>query len=555
MKRLLFTIATATALGANALAQETYDNAPIATKDLNGTARYVGMGGAMEALGADISTMGTNPAGIGLFRKKAVSVSFGVNSVTDAQDFYGMKKTKMSFDHAGFVYTVRESDDVFVNFGFSYTKSKDFNQIVNASGALRGASQNKLTGMKNYNGIYTLRQKGNTLVSQDAACSQLDYLYINTILADSHAALTDENGNLIGENTDGYLVRPTTDINGNTTFAPAFYNADGYRFGRGNEGYIGEYNFNLSGNVHNWLYWGVTAGVYDVHYNSVTSYTENIVDGNNNGIGNVTLTDNKKITGSGFDIKAGVIIRPVADSPFRFGAYIHTPTWYDLTTSNYTRLDNGLERQYGAHDYGEISEAYDFKFYTPWRFGLSLGHVIDNCIAIGATYEYADYTSCDIRVNDGGTVDWWGNYYDESHSDRLMKENIRQSLDGVHTLKLGMEYKPASNVSLRLGYNYVSPMYKSNGFKNGTLNSYGSYYSSTTDYTNWKATNRLTAGVGYAWKKFSADLACVYSSTKGDFYPFLNYVDDADPSYDNVCEGIKVKDKHSKLILTLGYRF
>ena len=40
-----------------AIAQETYENAKIASQDLNGTARYVGMGGAMEALGADISTI------------------------------------------------------------------------------------------------------------------------------------------------------------------------------------------------------------------------------------------------------------------------------------------------------------------------------------------------------------------------------------------------------------------------------------------------------------------------------------------------------------------
>ena len=44
---------TAAMLGTAVSAQETYDNAQLATKDLNGTARYVGMGGAMEALGAD----------------------------------------------------------------------------------------------------------------------------------------------------------------------------------------------------------------------------------------------------------------------------------------------------------------------------------------------------------------------------------------------------------------------------------------------------------------------------------------------------------------------
>ena len=43
-----------------------YDAANIINKDLSGTARFVGMGGAMGALGGDISTIGTNPAGIGL---------------------------------------------------------------------------------------------------------------------------------------------------------------------------------------------------------------------------------------------------------------------------------------------------------------------------------------------------------------------------------------------------------------------------------------------------------------------------------------------------------
>lgn len=41
-------------------AQETYEVAEVSTQDLNGTARYVGMGGAMEALGADLSTISTN---------------------------------------------------------------------------------------------------------------------------------------------------------------------------------------------------------------------------------------------------------------------------------------------------------------------------------------------------------------------------------------------------------------------------------------------------------------------------------------------------------------
>ena len=53
MKRLVFILMSAFTV-VPLFSQETYENANIATEDLNGTARYVGMGGAMDALGADI---------------------------------------------------------------------------------------------------------------------------------------------------------------------------------------------------------------------------------------------------------------------------------------------------------------------------------------------------------------------------------------------------------------------------------------------------------------------------------------------------------------------
>ncbi len=266
MKKI-FSLMAAAMLTTAATAQETYDNAPLAQKDLNGTARYVGMGGAMEALGADISTMGTNPAGIGMFRRSVINGSFGFSSQSDAEEFNGADKTKMSFDQAGFVYSMRSGRSSFVNFGFTYNKSRNFNQILTAAGRLNGASQNKLSGMKNYNGIYALRSKNGTLSSPDATCSQLDYLYSNVILGDGN-----------------------------------------------------------SGNSNDRFYWGLTFGLYDVHYDATTQYTENLVDGSNS-IGSVTLSDRRKITGSGFDVKAGIIFRPVEETPFRVGLYVHTARW------------------------------------------------------------------------------------------------------------------------------------------------------------------------------------------------------------------------------------
>lgn len=547
MKKIL-SIMTAAMLGTAVSAQETYDNAQLATKDLNGTARYVGMGGAMEALGADLSTIGTNPAGIGMFRRGMVAGSFGFNTLSDAKSFGNANKTNMSFDQAGFVYSMRSGRHSMLNFGFNYTKSKNFDQILTAAGRLNNASQNKLSAMKNANGVYTLQDKNNGLVSNSGAYSQADYLYSNVLFNHYDANNpNDPNNAMLSEGDKGVIVNQTTGL-------PVYYNATGYDFGRSTTGYIGQYDFNVSGNSNDRFYWGFTVGIYDVHYNGSSLYSESLVD-DNTAIGDVAMNDERKITGTGFDVKAGLIFRPAEESPFRIGLYVHTPTWYDLTTRNYTVLNNNTNEAYGSTERGKSSESYDFKFYTPWRFGVSLGHTVGNYLALGATYEYADYTTNDIRVNDGGEVDYWGNYYETSSRDEAMKQNIKNSLKGVHTVKLGMEFKPEKNFAVRLGYNYQSAMYNKNGFKDGSLESYGTYYASTTDYTNWKDTHRFTAGVGYNYGKFSFDLAYQYSQTNGDFYPFMSYVDDSEPKFDNVCDAVKVSNKRNQLLFTVGYKF
>ena len=547
MKKIL-SIMTAAMLGTAVSAQETYDNAQLATKDLNGTARYVGMGGAMEALGADLSTIGTNPAGIGMFRRGMVAGSFGFNTLSDAKSFGNANKTNMSFDQAGFVYSMRSGRHSMLNFGFNYTKSKNFDQILTAAGRLNNASQNKLSAMKKANGVYTLQDKNNGLVSNSGAYSQADYLYSNVLFNHYDANNpNDPNNAMLSEGDKGVIVNQTTGL-------PVYYNATGYDFGRSTTGYIGQYDFNVSGNSNDRFYWGFTVGIYDVHYNGSSLYSESLVDGNT-AIGDVAMNDERKITGTGFDVKAGLIFRPAEESPFRIGLYVHTPTWYDLTTRNYTVLNNNTNEAYGSTERGKSSESYDFKFYTPWRFGVSLGHTVGNYLALGATYEYADYTTNDIRVNDGGEVDYWGNYYETSSRDEAMKQNIKNSLKGVHTVKVGMEFKPEKNFAVRLGYNYQSAMYNKNGFKDGSLESYGTYYASTTDYTNWKDTHRFTAGVGYNYGKFSFDLAYQYSQTNGDFYPFMSYVDNSEPKFDNVCDAVKVSNKRNQLLFTVGYKF
>lgn len=543
MKKIFLSACLLSLFMAHAHAQETYENTKLIDNDLNGTARYVGMGGAMEALGADISVINSNPAGIGLFRRSSGSVSFGLVSQDGASSFKYGNKTNASFDQAGFVYSLRDGRRTFINFGFNYHKSKNFDYILNAASGLNGASQHKLSYMKALANENNLDKTSSGWRGKFAYTSQLDNLYYNTLMMTS---------------SDGF-----------------FYNdASRYEFGRAETGYIGEYNFNTSANVNDRVYLGITIGIHDVHYTGHSLYNEALVNLNNQTAGDITVNDERRITGTGYNASFGIIFRPVDASPFRIGLSVTTPTWYDLKTSNYTYLINNTKADGGGKLQGDYpnyttGESYEFKLFTPWKFGVSLGHTVGNYLALGASYEYADYSRLDTRVNDGYDVDYWGDVYEHSSSDEPMNRHTRETLKAVSTLKIGAEAKVMPNLAVRAGYNYVSPMFKKEGYKDGNIDSYGSNYSSATDYTNWEATNRYTVGVGYTLGKMSFDLAYQYAQTNGKFHPFADsYLDYTYPgqdsngndvtmteSLDNYANAVKVSNKRNQLLLTLTYRF
>lgn len=543
MKKIFLSACLLSLFMAHAHAQETYENTKLIDNDLNGTARYVGMGGAMEALGADISVINSNPAGIGLFRRSSGSVSFGLVSQDGASSFKYGNKTNASFDQAGFVYSLRDGRRTFINFGFNYHKSKNFDYILNAASGLNGASQHKLSYMKALANENNLDKTSSGWRGKFSYTSQLDNLYYNTLMMTS---------------SDGF-----------------FYNdASRYEFGRAETGYIGEYNFNTSVNVNDRVYLGVTVGIHDVHYTGHSLYSEALVNLNNQTVGDITVNDERRITGTGYNASFGIILRPVDASPFRIGLSVTTPTWYDLKTSNYTYLINNTKADGGGKLQGDYpnyttGESYEFKLFTPWKFGVSLGHTVGNYLALGASYEYADYSRLDTRVNDGYDVDYWGDVYEHSSSDEPMNRHTRETLKAVSTLKIGAEAKVMPNLAVRAGYNYVSPMFKKEGYKDGNIDSYGSNYSSATDYTNWEATNRYTVGVGYTLGKMSFDLAYQYAQTNGKFHPFADsYLDYTYPgqdsngndvtmteSLDNYANAVKVSNKRNQLLLTLTYRF
>lgn len=541
MKRInIFVVLT---MSVSALfAQTQYDAARIVGTELNGTARFVGMGGAMGALGADISVIGTNPAGIALFRSHNVSTSFGFNKNMTSSTFNGTKvsdsRTKASYDQIGFVYSNKIGNKTnlrYLNFGFNYHKAANFNRQFSSKGALNGSSLSwQMADMMLGAGYGSQESYDEVLDAENPYTSE--YFYGTPFLG------------LMGARTG--LVDDFTDNEGFTMLG---WNGDMGEYYSREEGGINQYDFNMSFNVQDRYYFGVTLGVYDVNYNRYSSYSETLLDDKGADNGNFTLNNWFSTQGTGYDLKFGFIARPFEYSPFRVGFAIHTPVWYMLTDRYTATLDTdvlAMPEPYTENlsQYLNPDYVWDYRMRTPWKFNVNMGTTFSGVLAVGAEYEYSDYSYINYRDYNG---------YDLSSSNIATDKYLK----GVHTLKLGMEAMLTPSFSFRAGYNYVTSAFKDGSARYipnvETLQGKYIWFDETRtdpEYHNIKARNTITLGLGYSGRVVYADVAYKYDFYKSDFFMFDDYINDGINIIDRNNSALVDHNRH-QVLFTVGCRF
>lgn len=499
-----------------ASAQDIYTMESVTSEDLNGTARFIGMGGAMSALGADISTMGTNPAGIGLYRSADVATSLSLNALAEGQKFDEHGKTRMSYDQAGIVYPIKMGNGSmrFFNVGFNYHKRKNFKSLIGADQLLaNGASQTwEMADVSSYWGG---TDKGTPLSN----AGHQTYLY-------------EKSGEVDDSGYEQYNV----------------YNGVNNSYRKWVTGGIQQYDFNMSTNISDRYYFGITFGVYNVDVDSYSGYMENLALNDGTSVGDYLLTNARSLSGNGIDFKFGTIIYPIEGSSFRVGLSFSTPVWYSLTANCTSQIYSTIGGT--KYDYRTEVGDHDFNIRTPWKFNISAGGTIGNFLALDAEYEYSDYSSASLSYDDGYDEWSWGG---NQTKDRELNREASKYLKGVSTVRLGAEAKLDYGLSLRLGYNYVSTPIKSNALQNQFINSASIDYNTSTNYVNLGDINRYTVGLGYKAKHFYTDFAWQYQQQSGDFYAFTTQR--GNPSETNEAPCTKLKLDRSQFLLTLGYKF
>lgn len=563
-KRLILASLSLTAVAAMS-AQSAIDAFSFSQSDLKGTARFMGMAGAFGALGGDLSTLSQNPAGIGVYRNSEIGFTLNLDCQKSSSESgrFSMsnEQTKFLLNNIGAVFTMRLPSSAMpnLNIGFTYNKGVSFNRQYTGKIGLENSMSNYVAGLANGENI---------TVGDVTSTDSFDPYNPND---GGYAApwLT-----ILGY--DGFLITPQGNPDsphwvgqwGDGTSGTGLFHVN-------EKGSADEYNIALGGNILNVVYWGMNFDIVNFNYETNTYWGESLnnanIPGNNDvlvrGTADWSLNNSYRANGTGFNYKLGFIVKPIQE--LRLGFAFHTPTWYSLTESFAASLPysyNGGEYSKAVTNDGYL--AYnDMNFRTPWKIIASVAGVIGSRFIISADYEWQAYNK--MRFSEpssysyGGSFDDWGWDYDPwwspsraassdpasvSDSYYYTNKDIESYYKSQHTLRLGAEFRVTPQFSVRAGYSYVSSPVKAEVKENRDI-----VYTSGTmpNYTLTDATNYITCGVGYRYKKFYVDAAYVFKHKSAEYHAYTP--DPENPRIPSPQSKLTL-DNH-QIVLSAGFRF
>lgn len=538
MKKQLFAAAVM-ALPTLMFAQTALDAFNISQPDFRGTARFMSMGGAFTALGGDISTLNQNPGGIGVYRSNEIGVTLDLNFAGSKSLTQGYQETRNkthfncnSFGYIGAVYTGSDIMPYF-NWGASYSRSASFDRAYKGKiGSLNGSWSNyvasytngipseDLTGNNNFNPYIDGYEPWTSILAYNS--------YIINPIGNLYKGLWDENGGSAGHGTFDVV----------------------------DKGYVDEYSINFGGNFDNVVFWGLGFGITDVEYRSSVYYTEDFdraliptfyENGDykepGNGSGGFGLDSWKHISGTGFNFKFGLIVKPINE--LRIGLAVHTPTYYNLKQEGWAAIDYGYSS--GAEGYVETNDGYtdyfEWKLRSPWRLMGGISGVIGKRAIISADYEYRPMQKMNVR-------DSYSNEYTDVNGD------INNYYKAVSILRLGAEYRLNPNWSVRAGYQLQTSPSTDVALDGRTM-----VYTSGPDDTETtpsfsfdRATHYISCGLGYRYKNFYVDAAYVNKHRESTWQAYTNW-NLSSPSEAKFAPTSKITASDNQIVISAGFKF
>ena len=426
----------------------------------SGTARFNGLSGAFGAVGADFSTLATNPAGIGLYKGSEMTFTLAPTVGSSSSMYNGSNATdnrvNLGLGNFGVIFSInpypknKSGALKYINVGFGFNRQNDFNNRVVINGV---NTKNSL--MQSYANTLNAAQTPEQYI-QDDYPFDIGLAYgTNLVFHDSAT---------------------------NKYYCDAAYGGVIQNKLINTYGSMNELDFSVGANFNDKLFVGMTFGVPSINYYENSLYSETRTSDTIPNFISLNYQYNLQTRGTGINFKLGIIYKPT--DWVRIGASIHTPTWFPSMRDQWS---SSMQSTFTNPDWNAIQFSpmgyFDYRLTTPFRAMGSLAFIIGQYGLISADYEYVNYSQA--RFNSSS----------DSYTD--VNNEIKSGFRSWGNIRVGTEWR-LSNFRIRGGFGYFS-----NPYSGGTNNS---------------ERFQASGGLGYRAKHFFADVTYIWSRMNQDYY-------------------------------------
>lgn len=576
MRKAIFTaLLSLTAVAAGA--QTMYDGLNYSQNNYYGTARSIGMGNAMTAVGGDLGSIGINPAGSAVagYSQFTITPNLTISSMNASYSAYPVggadrftneqnkRLTRFSMPNIGLTFNWKTGNG-------SGLKAITYGLVVNGTnnftGKMLAGGRNDKTSYQSAMAVaadgYDMDFLNGYSIDKDGKRVDRgwDYPYYYgddfqndpnkgkfapwNVIANAQAGSIANYGDTDDPSyywryratTEGYSNTGEKDANGNYIYDIFLAGPLNQAYSRNITGSKYDVLFNVGFNFGDTFFVGANLGVTSLNYNYDECYKEAAENPSAFEIdfgdkGKTCFSDYRTrysytADGSGVFGKIGFLWRPV--DGLRVGAAVQTPTimeinerWIQDVNLNYTDASfNGSAKT----PEGE----YSYRLRSPYRLNAGAAFTFAGMALLSADYEMTDYSTMKFMSKDGG----WSNDTFSSLNDQ-----IRNCMGVSHMVRVGAEFKPLPEIAVRAGYNFTTtPEYVYEGNSKTKLND---------------RINAFSVGLGYSSNgSFFADIAARMTMLADEYIsPYADYLSDlASPMILN-------KRDIYNVTATIGWRF
>ncbi len=376
--------------------------------DPSGTARNLGAGNSMFAIGPDFSAIGLNPSGLGGYGKSEFLITMGLSLnnfssafSSDINNESAGAFSKVTLPNIGFIIhdRPRGSNWISSNWAVGLNRVADYNRELeyagNTLGSITDSWRENATGMSpdELNGF----EEGLAYTSGAIYDFEEDNIYETDYnINNQYALFKKESSILEGGKSELFLA----------------YGAD----------------------LNHKLLIGFSVGLPLINYTETRVYNE--ADGSSDGVpffNELEYTSSVNSTGYGLNAKMGITVKPTRFLNLAFA--FHTPTRLNMSENFNTTLsyDYTDENNDGPIRSESPFGSFQYALRTPWSASGGIGIIAGTSGFVAAHAKITDYGSMKYKYNVRGN----GNQYEQI--EREVNDDIKTNYGTALQLNLGGE--------------------------------------------------------------------------------------------------------------------